>query len=131
MLVGLRLGVILRSSHVLDLEARMALTRLRFAGSALLPLLSLQPASVLPAMADDVPTCFGMPATIVGTEHDDELVVTDGPDVIASLGGNDVVHPGGGDDLTCAWSGDDVVSERAGNDEVSGADGSDQLGGGV
>jgi hypothetical protein len=35
--------------------------------SALLTL-TLHPTSVWPAVADDVPTCFGMPATIVGIE---------------------------------------------------------------
>lgn len=76
------------------------------------------------------PTCFGVPATIVGTDGNDDLVGTDGPDVIASFGGNDVVHPGDGDDLTCAGPGDDVVSDRAGDDKINGEEGSDQLGGG-
>ena len=48
-----------------------------------------------PAVADDVPTCFGMPATIVGTEGDDELVGTPGPDVIVGLDGNDDIAASG------------------------------------
>jgi Ca2+-binding RTX toxin-like protein len=79
---------------------------------------------------DEPPLCFGLPATIVGTDGDDNLFGTDGPDVIASLAGNDVVHPGDGDDLTCAGPGDDDVKDRRGNDKIRGEDGSDSLGGG-
>ena len=71
--------------------------------SAVLPallVLAMPPASQLTAVAADAPTCFGVPATIIGTDGDDDLVGTDGADVIASLGGNDEVHPGDGDDLT-------------------------------
>ncbi len=69
----------------------------------------------------DLPTCFGQPATIVGTEGDDTLIGTNGPDVIVGLGGNDFIRGRRGDDLLCGG---------AGNDELRGENGVDQLDGG-
>lgn len=53
-----------------------------------------------PAAANG-PTCFGVPATIVGTEADDVLYGSNGDDVIVSLGGRDEVHSHDGNDRIC------------------------------
>jgi len=45
------------------------------------------------------PTCFGLKATIVGTNHADKLVGTDKKDVIVGLGGADKIKGGDGNDL--------------------------------
>ncbi|MCF3130811.1 hypothetical protein IPZ69_10600 [Streptomyces olivochromogenes] len=54
-----------------------------------------RPLAVLPAALAPVPTCEGVPATIVGTNGDDDIVGTSGNDVIVALAGNDrVSRPG-------------------------------------
>jgi len=102
--------------------------------------LSLQPAHALSAAAADDLTCFGQPATIVGTDGDDVLVGTPGPDVIVGLGGNDDIAPQRGDDLVCAGDGNDHVADQpdlvvdgdsfdqSGDDAFSGGPGDDNLG---
>ena len=69
----------------------------------LVPAVALAAAITAPAgaTAADVPTCLGVPATIVGTAGDDDLIGTDGPDVIAAGGGVDHVWARGGDDIVC------------------------------
>ena len=77
------------------------------------------------AGADQVQSCFGQPATIVGTNGPDVIRGTPGDDVIVSLGGNDLIGGGGGDDLICAGNGNDRVMIRSGAREdvtVCGAD---------
>ena len=56
--------------------------------------------------AEEVPMCFGMPATIVGTPGDDVLTGTPGDDVIVGLEGTDVINAAtsGGTDRVCAGS---------------------------
>src|SRR5215207_3017858 len=57
---------------------------------------------VIPAaFATNGITCVGVPATIVGTEGNDNLVGTEGRDIIVALGGNDRVQALGGDDAVC------------------------------
>jgi Ca2+-binding RTX toxin-like protein len=46
-------------------------------------------------------SCQGLPATIVGTKHDDHIRGTSGRDVIVGLGGNDTISSLGGDDRIC------------------------------
>lgn len=86
-----------------------------------------------------LPTCNGIPATLVGTDGNDVLVGTDGPDVIVSglgddkvsaLGGNDLICSGFGDDIVDAGTGDDVVYGGPGADTLRGRDGADTLFGG-
>ncbi len=77
-----------------------------------------------------VPTCAGLPATIIGTADPDVLVGTSGPDVIVALEGDDVIRGAGGDDVVCAGPGDDRVLGGAGDDHLVGADGDDHLIGG-
>jgi Ca2+-binding RTX toxin-like protein len=47
--------------------------------------------------------CSRQPATIVGTEGNDNILGTPNEDVIAALGGNDRVRALGGDDLVRGW----------------------------
>ena len=85
------------------------------------------------------PTCFGTPATLIGTSGDDLLVGQSGvPDVIVGLGGNDVILggdfygedevPGAAPDILCGGPGDDHVNGGPGPDRMSGGDGADRLG---
>jgi len=84
-------------------------------------------------------TCEGLPATLTGTEGNDNLLGTAGDDVIVSLGGNDLVDGAGGNDIICGGDGDDILiggtgNDRlfgdAGNDDLRGQDGDDVLSGG-
>src|SRR4051794_4373853 len=102
---------------------------------ASLTLLAIRPSSLISEAAEELPTCFGVPATIVGTDGDDDLVGTDGADVIVGRDGNDRITPGLGDDRVCAGAGNDVIGGPPGddlrfdgNDLLSGGDGSDRLG---
>jgi len=70
-------------------------------------------------------TCFGKPATIVGTPGDDTIVGTPGPDVIAGLGGDDVIDGKGGRDLICGGPGADTLDGGAGGDSLDGGAGRD------
>jgi Ca2+-binding RTX toxin-like protein len=63
-------------------------------------------------------TCFGQPATIVGTEGDD---------VIVGLGGNDIILGLGGNDRLCGGAGNDYLDGGKGNDQVDGGEGDDLL----
>jgi len=73
--------------------------------------------------AQDELTCFGAPATIVGTQGNDQIVGTPGPDVIVTLGGDDSVIGLGGDDRICLGDGNDIVLPGAGNDSIDGGPG--------
>lgn len=64
------------------------------------------------------PECAGEPATMVGTEGQDEIIGTEGRDVIVGLGGQDRVEARGGDDLVCGGPGYDLLIGEAGNDEL-------------
>src|SRR5688500_12986827 len=57
----------------------------------------------------EVPTCRGVPATIVGTSGKDVLLGTGGPDVIWAGAGYDSVQGFGGDDIICMGEPDDVI----------------------
>jgi Ca2+-binding RTX toxin-like protein len=77
-----------------------------------------------------VPTCFGLPATIVVptlANENRQITGTSGDDVIVSGAGNDIIFGGGGDDRICARRGRDVVYGWEGNDHLSGARGGDRL----
>jgi Ca2+-binding RTX toxin-like protein len=82
------------------------------------------------------PTCFGVPATIVGTAGNDVITGTSGADVIVAGAGNDTINGLGGNDRICgdagndtinAGSGDDFVLGGSGSDNISGSDGNDTL----
>jgi Ca2+-binding RTX toxin-like protein len=70
-------------------------------------------------------TCLGVPATIYGTEGNDNLVGTEGRDIIVALGGNDRVQALGGDDAVCGGDGDDTLIGGAGNDVIDGGPNTD------
>lgn len=85
----------------------------------------------------DVPTCFGQPATIVGTDGPDRLWgLSEVSDVIYGGGGDDWVSGGdfyeNGDapDLLCGGPGDDRVEGGPGDDRLAGGAGDDVLDGG-
>src|SRR5207249_11458563 len=92
-------GGVMGSRLVVGLRAVSFHGRSRFrtclaaSGAALLILL------FLPRAAGAEPMCFGKPATILGTEGDDNLTGTAGADVIIGLGGNDTINGAGGGDL--------------------------------
>lgn len=99
--------------------------------------------TLLPAVGtarESKATCFGKPATILGTEGRDILEGTSGPDVIIGLGGRDDIDGRGGADLLCSGSGagsytdDDIIGERvrggSGDDLIDGGPGPNDLSGG-
>lgn len=63
--------------------------------------------------------CFGMPATIVGTNGPDTLRGTPGPDVIVGLDGDDLLIGDGGPDKICGGAGDDELLGSAGADKLN------------
>ncbi len=75
-------------------------------------------------------TCFGVPATIVGTNGPDTLVGTKGRDVIVARRGHDQIRSLGGDDLICAGHGNDVIDAGGGDDRVEAGRGHDRVLGG-
>ena len=81
-------------------------------------------------MVESTPTCFGIPATIIGTEGDDVLYGTTGDDVIVGFGGNDTIDGGSGNDLICGGDGNDTLYSNSGNDKLDGGNGNDILNGG-
>lgn len=74
-----------------------------------------------------VPTCNGLPATIVGTEGDNLIVGTEGRDIISGLGGNDIIYGMGGNDVICGDAGNDILVGGEGNDRLFGGTGDDLL----
>lgn len=78
--------------------------------------------------ADPPPTCHGLPATIVGTDHRDVLKGTDGDDVIVGLGGDDVIRGLDGNDTICGYA-DGRVPRRFWTqaDQLTGGPGNDRL----
>lgn len=76
--------------------------------------------------------CNNQPATILGTEGDDELIGTPDHDVIHALGGDDVIRGLGADDFVCGDDGDDIIEAGEGNADdasewISGGAGNDAL----
>src|SRR4051794_23130064 len=75
--------------------------------------------ALVPTAQSGTPSCFGKPATIVGTDGNDFKVGTTGDDVIVTLGGADTVHADQGNDFVCSGTGSDSVTGDAGNDRIS------------
>lgn len=71
------------------------------------------------------PTCRGLPATIVGTDGDDDLPGTDGDDVVWLGPGDDTFDGGPGDDVICGGDGFDRLYGGEGDDWLDGGDGGD------
>ena len=80
-----------------------------------------------PAASQDVPTCDGVPATIVGTEGNDRINGTSGDDVIVGLGGRDRIAGGAGNDLICGGDGIDIIKGQRGRDRIFGDAGKDRV----
>ena len=74
----------------------------------------------LPASAAPVPTCQGVPATLVGTSGNDSLVGSNRPDVIVGLAGNDRIRGLRGNDLVCGGPGADELVGGRGDDRLHG-----------
>ena len=88
------------------------------------------------AQEEEWPSCFGVPATIVGTDVDDNII--NGPpqaDVIVGVGGTDVINGHAGRDRTCGGPNPEptpeVIAEALdggrGDDRLYGGDGSDDI----
>lgn len=88
---------------------------------------------IAPAAQAARPTCFGKPATIVGTNGDDDgqshdaLLGTKKKDVIVGKDGNDIILGRGGNDLICGGEGDDTIAGMSGDDRSNGGPGDDQV----
>src|SRR5688572_27928976 len=104
------------------LAARSSATGLLMVLGMLISLVALAPA---PAHADEL--CFGEPATIVGTDGDDDLTGTSGRDVIVGLGGDDDIWGAYGDDLLCGNGGEDDIWGGQDNDSLDGGEDWDGL----
>ena len=74
--------------------------------------------------------CDGKPATIAGTQFNDELVGTPKKDVIVGFEGKDKIKGKGGKDRICGGKGNDTLSGIKGRDRLFGGQGNDDLNGG-
>ena len=84
-------------------------------------------APVMPASAQEIPTCAGRVATIVGTEGSDTIEGTDDRDVIVGLGGDDALYGYRDDDRICGGDGNDIIHGYWGEDDLWGDAGDDRL----
>lgn len=76
-------------------------------------------------------SCFGQPATIVGTSGDDTIQGTASRDVIALGGGDDTADARGGADLVCGGNGEDLIDLGPGADRGRGDNADDGISGGA
>lgn len=87
-------------------------------------------AAVEAGAATAVAECAGHPATIVGTDGDDDIVGTAGDDVIVALAGLDYVRGRDGRDVICGGADGDFFYGDAGRDQMyGGGDTDDEYGG--
>jgi Ca2+-binding RTX toxin-like protein len=75
----------------------------------------------------DTPTCFGKPATKVGTDAANTINGGSGADVIVGLGGNDKIDGKGGKDVICGGGGNDTLTGGPAVDKFDGGGGNDTL----
>ena len=78
-------------------------------------------------VAPPLPTCNGLPATIIGTNRADRLIGTPGNDVIVGLSGDDWINGMGGNDTICGGDGNDILVGGAGDDTLYGGAGDDTM----
>ncbi len=76
-------------------------------------------------------SCDGQPATIIGTEDDDDITGTPGDDIIVGLGGNDRIDGMAGNDLICGGDGNDDLIGGGDDDQLFGDAGNDVLEGNI
>ena len=69
--------------------------------------------------AEEVRSCLGRPATLIGTPGDDRLEGGPGADVLRGRGGSDRIIGAGGNDRLCGGPGDDRISPGPGRDRVN------------
>ena len=74
------------------------------------------------------PECFGLPATVVGSDGADVLGGTEGDDVMVGLGGDDDILAFGGNDVLCGGAGNDGFVPGPGDDSIDGGGGGVGLG---
>src|SRR5919112_5068816 len=67
------------------------------------------------------------PALIDGTNHDDDIIGSDGDDTIDAGGGDDVVCGAAGDDSIAGGRGDDAIRGDTGDDDLDGGSGRDTV----
>lgn len=84
---------------------------------------------IRPAWAQAV-ECDERPATIIGTEENDDIRGTANSDVIVAKGGKDKIAGFGGDDHICGGDDFDILDGGAGADTLHGNTGPDRLEGG-
>ncbi|HEY7876052.1 MAG TPA: calcium-binding protein [Actinomycetota bacterium] len=84
-----------------------------------------------PSGAQSPHDCWGLQATIIGTEGDDVLEGTPQRDVIVGLGGDDEITGRGRRDYICGDRGGDVLRGNANADELLGGRGDDRLVAGI
>ncbi len=82
------------------------------------------------SQAQEIPSCFGAPATIVGTEGDDVIEGTRQADVIAGLGGSDFIKGRGGGDRICGGPNPEPAAPEVWPEQLYGGRGNDRLSGG-
>ena len=92
-------------------------------------------ALVGPGAEAAVPTCQGVPATIVlkKSQNGQQVQGTAGTDVVVGTAGADIFFGNGGTDLVCLGRGNDTFGDNPaddGNDRVFGGRGADVLSGG-
>jgi len=80
------------------------------------------------------PTCFGKPATIVGSNGPNTISGTRYSDVILAIGGSDVIKAKGnkanhGRDFICAGRGKDRIFGNGDAEKISGGPGNDRING--
>jgi Ca2+-binding RTX toxin-like protein len=107
----------------------MSLTALLACAAAVMAVVVALASAAVASQAQEVPSCFGAPATIVGTEGDDTIVGTPQADVIVGLGGTDNIRGRAGGDRICGGPNPDLSSPPA-EEYLYGGRGKDRLAGG-
>jgi hypothetical protein len=77
------------------------------------------------------PSCFGVPATIVGTKGGDVIEGTPKADVIVGLGGSDFIKGRAGGDRICGGPNPEPSASEVRPENLEGGRGNDRIYGGV
>jgi len=79
---------------------------------------------------EEGPSCFGAPATIVGTEGGDVIEGTPQADVIVGLGGSDFINGHAGGDRICGGPNPEPSAPEVWPEQLYGGRGNDRISGG-